>query len=798
MSDRSHPRARARTQPVVLLCAAFAAGATGATARADGVQAVLAGSHVTRVVSGGATYLVEQLVTGESSGQVSDIQAPNFPVQAADDFNLESYFARNTVADPSWTVELGTWWDHNGSVVDFFLFEVGGNDVVRVAPILPNGSVGQLVTVSGWTPTAYSAITGPNVGQKVHGLAFRASDLRKANGQPLAQGEKIRGLRFESSTIDGASFAAVATGGGPQFQVRLPKGVDIQGDPRKWGPMEAWFQGPTHKELDDQPDPFLDYRLQVTFTAPSGARFEVPGFFDGNGSGQSSGDIWKARFTPSEVGTWTFAASFRTGGGVAVSLDALAGQPAAFDGLSGAFLVEDVSPFAEGFHRQGMLRDVGQHYLRFQDGTWFLKGGTNSPENLLAYFGFDDVADSGNLGVLHRYDAHRDDWRPGDPDWVSATTGNDGRGLIGALNYLSGEGVNSVYLLPMNLGGDGQDVSPFVGQAPTSFDKLHYDVSRLNQWNMAFEHAQAKGILLHLVLAETEPANETWLDGGVLGVQRKLFFREMIARFGHHNALQWNLSEENDYSLALLQAFAEYLRAVDPYDHPITVHNHVNSLTQFTQLAGNPLFAVTSNQYTPDEAGAQVEFLRETSQQAGRPWAVCLDENWPAATGLQPNNADDLRKRVLWDAYFSGAAGVEWYFGYQPLPIGGDLDVEDFRSREAMWRYMRFARQFLTSNLPFPAMRPSDGLLSGESSAYGGGEVYSLPATDYAIYLPSANPSGTLDLSQAPGSFRKRWFNPRTGSFEGNAQTIAGGGFHALGTPPSSASEDWVVWFEKL
>lgn len=767
-------------------------------AHADGVQTVLSGSHIARVVSGGATYLAEQLVTGKSSGEVSTVQTPGFPVQAADDLNLESYFARTTVGDPNWTVELGTWWDHNGNAVDFFLFEVGGNDAVRVAPILLDGTIGQLSTVSGWTPTGYSAITGGNIGQMVHGLAFRASDLRKPNGQPLVQGEKIRGLRFESASIDGASFAAVATGGGPVFQVRLPAGVKVPGDPRRWSPLEVWFQGPTHKELDEQPNPFLDYRLTVRFTAPGGERFDVPGFFDGNGSGVGTGDIWKARFTPGQVGTWTFQASFRTGTNLAISLDPLAGQPAAFDGLSGAFQVEDVSPFATGFHRQGMLEDVGAHYLRFQDGTWFLKGGTNSPENLLAYFGFDDVAKSNSQGILHRYATHRGDWKPGDPEWTSTTTGEDGRGLIGALNYLSGVGVNSVYLLPMNLGGDGQDVSPFVGQAPTQFDKLHYDISRLHQWNLAFEHAQAQGILLHVVLAETEAPNETWLDGGALGTQRKLFFRELVARFGHHNALQWNLSEENDFSVSHLNSFAQYLHDVDPYDHPVTLHNFPDLLTQFTQLAGNPLFSVTSNQYSPDSAGSQVEFLRTTSAQAGRPWAVCLDENQPADSGLQPDNADDLRKRVLWDAYLSGSAGVEWYFGYKPLPIGGDLDVEDFRTRAAMWRFMRFARQFVTTHLPFQDMRPADPLLSGESTAYGGGEVFALPGDTYAVYLPSASPSGTLDLNGAPGSFRKRWFNPRTGLFEGSPQTIAGGAFHALGSPPSSSGEDWVVWFDKL
>ena len=43
----------------------------GSTARADGVQVVLAGSHVQRIISGGVPFRAEDLVTGHGSGQVS-------------------------------------------------------------------------------------------------------------------------------------------------------------------------------------------------------------------------------------------------------------------------------------------------------------------------------------------------------------------------------------------------------------------------------------------------------------------------------------------------------------------------------------------------------------------------------------------------------------------------------------------------------------------------------------------------------------------------------------------------------
>ena len=68
------------------------------------------------------------------------------------------------------------------------------------------------------------------------------------------------------------------------------------------------------------------------------------------------------------------------------------------------------------------------------------------------------------------------------------------------------------------------------------------------------------------------------------------------------------------------------------------------------------------------------------------------------------------------------------------LPVGGDLNLEEFRSRADMWAYARHARRFLEANTPFWLMAPADELLSGEAEAYGGGAVsythLTLPTSD--------------------------------------------------------------------
>lgn len=770
------------------------------TARAEVVSAQLKSGYIVRLSAPGSTVTSADLMVGTSSGVVSPVQFPPMPVRAADNLNLQSYFARNGTNDSKWSIDLGTWWNTNGSDADFFVFEVGGNDSIQVAPVFVGGAVGAPVSVSGWTPTGYTAVAGPSLGQEVHGLCFGFSDLRDASGAPLQPGQLLSGIQVHSKDIDGACFAAVD----PYKDASPPtvnhERVYVTGPPRRWSPMEVTYVGRRRfTELDENPNPFLDLRLRVTFQGPGGESLVVPGFFAGSGPGSASGHLWKARFTPPSEGVWTAVASFREGAGAAIAASDLAGVPVDFDGALTTFDVGPVPASATGFHARGMLRYVGTHYLRFDDGGSFIKGGTNSPENLLAYFGFDGIADSGNQGVIHRYLPHRGDWNPGDPFWVGGTTGEDSRGLIGALNYLAGEGVNSVYMLPMNLGGDSQDVCPYVGQRNTGFDKLHFDISRLAQWNRAFQHAQRLGILLHFVLAETEVANELWLDGGTLGVQRKLFYRELVARFGHHNAIKWNLSEENDFPVQSLRNFADFLDELDAYDHPIAVHNKPNDLSQYGLIAGDPRFQATSAQFDPNAAGNQTEALRAMSSSAGHPWVVELDENGPADLGLSVSNAADLRRRVLWDVYFSGGAGIEWYFGTHPLPIGGDVTVEDLRTRQEMWDYMRAARGFVEKFLPFESMDPRDALLSGESSSFGGGEVFARAGQVYAVYLPVANPSGSLDLGEAPGiSFTKRWFNPRANAFQGSPTTVVGGSLQPLGPPPNTPGEDWVVLLKRL
>ena len=268
----------------------------------------------------------------------------------------------------------------------------------------------------------------------------------------------------------------------------------ITGELKRWHPVTITFDGPAASETGE-PNPFRYYRLDVTFRHEDGrAAYVVPGYFAADGdaaeTGATAGSKWRVHFTPDETGQWTYTASFRQGDDVAVSLSPTAGEAAAFDGATGSFTVAETDKGGRDFRGKGMLRYVGERYLRFDNGEWFMKGGADAPETLFAYEDFDGTythagpfdqgggpllwgstqhRDRRGAAPLKSFDAHVQDWQPGDPTWQ----GGKGKGLIGALNYLADKGMNAFSFLTLSAGGDGKNVWPWISH----LEMDRYDVS---------------------------------------------------------------------------------------------------------------------------------------------------------------------------------------------------------------------------------------------------------------------------------------------------------------------------------
>lgn len=577
------------------------------------------------------------------------------------------------------------------------------------------------------------------------------------------------------------------------FSAQVEGDQNTDGSFKKWHRIEVVFEGP---QVEEAPTTFRDYRLDVTFTSPSGTVYKVPGFFDADGdpanTSATSGNKWKARFTGGETGEWSYATSFVTGTNVAANLTGGRGGKAP-DGETGSFVIGAQDKSGKDFRAKGKLEYVGEHYLRFADGDYFIKGGVNSPEVLLEYGEFDGTP-------RHEDDLYAPnikDWKDGDPTWGDGK----GKGIIGLINYLSDLGLNSHYFLCMNAYGDGKEAWPWTGV--DNIDK--YDVSKLAQWEVLFTHFDRMGLMVHFQLSESENTNylEARDGQGAFANARKILYREMVARFGHHIAITWNVGEENQApgeafeaanTHAQRKAFASRIRELTYYNDHIAVHNGPGGVFDdiFPQLIGFKDYTGPSLQtlLVPRRKGGMRsnhdEVLKWVSDSAesGHKWVVSIDEPW---WGKRPGHlADLIRKEAVWGAFLAGGH-MEFYAGRD------DVKHIDYRTYEDCWDPIGHAAQFMNDHLAndIAEMTPNDDLVLGDDNW-----AMANDGETYLFYLKNGG-EAVVDLSKASGrTFSLQWFNPRTGGdlIDGTPNSVKGGAKKlSLGMPPHTVQQDWVI-----
>lgn len=574
-------------------------------------------------------------------------------------------------------------------------------------------------------------------------------------------------------------------------------GCSVSGDQQQWHRVVLSCEGPQGSEADD--GTFTDNRFNVTFS--NGARsMIVPGHFAADGgaadNGASTGNLWRAYFSPPQTGDWNYSVSFRSGSNIAVNTGANAGTPVSgIDGASGSFNVSGAGTPGRDMRTRGLLEHLdGERYMRFAgDDSVFIQGGMDSPENIFGYDEFDDTVKfsdaSSCKGILHSFDPHEADWQTGDPTWGS----NRGQSLIGLVNYIASKGVNSAYIMMNTVRGDGCDAHPWSSYNADGTVKS-FDVSKLDQWERVLGHMTAKGILIHVMTQETE--NDQLLNGGDLGLERQLYYRELISRFGHHPALQWNLGEENTNTAAQETDFANFIRATDPYDHPIYMHTFPGQhSTKYEPLLGLESFDGPTLQYgaIPDSATAGVygdtlSWINQSTN-AGKPWVVTVTE---ASGNNAPTPFSDVtsRQRVfwMWSNVMAGGGGFEWYLKNNGSGHAYDLAVEDLREFDQHWEQSGHVVRFFRD-----VLQQDNGIdlqdLSSDNTVVNSGSAWVLSQTgqNYVVFLHSGG-SVNVDLA-GNGAYEVLWFNPRTGQSSDGGIVQSGGSL----TPPSNVSEDWAV-----
>jgi hypothetical protein len=676
---------------------------------------------------------------------------------------------------------------------------------------LLNGQVVNLATL----PTKNLNIRANTMPEKVGSVRFYYNDTkgyRLENGAPYmfagdqdgvyaswtpkAGTHTIKAIPYKRSKTSGGSgksltvtFKVIDT----SIVIPPKENIIVSGELKKWHKVTLTIDGPVASEKGNL-NPFLNYRLYVTFTHSSGKSYKVPGYFaaDGNAAqtGASWGNKWRVHFAPDETGKWNYAISFRQGNNIAVTDDVFAGKAVSADGKKGSFIISATDKKGKDLRAKGCLRYVGAAYLQFAEtGEYFRKAGADAPENFLAYEDFDNTPNIG--GRRKSWAPHLQDWNTGDPTWK----GGKGKGIIGAVNYLSEQGMNTFSFLTMNIDGDDKNVYPYLDNK----DFTRIDVSKVDQWEIVMEHAQKMGMYLHFKLEERE--NDRLLNGGNLGLERKLYCRELIARFSHHLALNWNIGEENTMTDKQRKDMAKYLYDHDPYKHNIVVHTYPGEQKEiYTPLLGTASdFTGVSIQTSSSSVYKETKKWVLASASAKKKWIVANDEQGPAILGvatdgdykgkrgIAADNSDNIRMNALWGNFMAGGAGVEYYFGTTTGET--DISCQDFRSRAKSWRYAKYALDFFHKYLPFTELTPLNNISTGWCIGKEN-EVY-------VVYLKKGGTSSNISISS--GNYSVKWYNPRSGGDlkNGSITYFKAGKKMSIGKPPSDDRLDWVVLITK-
>ncbi|MEM7790792.1 MAG: putative Ig domain-containing protein, partial [Verrucomicrobiota bacterium] len=660
-------------------------------------------------------------------------------------------------------------------------------------------------------------VNGRVVGTRVNGTTDEDNDYALEDhlflNVPIPAGATVtvRSQAVTNGLIPEGNGTAYSRGRWTTLEIQpagtFDNAVVISGDQMQWHKVTLTIDGPSASESDTSPNPFYDYRMQVTFSNGT-TQISVPGYFAADGAAAetsaTSGSKWRAHFMPTLTGVWTYEVDFRSGSAVAIT-NSPSNFPevSPYDGITGSFPVTVSDKSGDDFRSpdKGRLRYSGKAFPEWMgSGSAFVKAAVNSPELLLEYDDFD------NTNSNRSYSTHFSDWTSTDPVWQ----GDKGKEIIGLMNYISSIGLNSHYFLTMNTAGDGGNAYPWTGS--TSF--FSYDTSKTDQWQILFDHMMTEGIQVQFVLSEQENQSlfENPVNGGnneLFAPSRRLYYREMVARYGYLNAIIWNIGEENGWDRGNLNngndlvndyeqriSYAAYVESLLAYPDNISIHNGpATDDFIFGEFIDNGIGSYRGISFQgryedPFYGHDRIVFWRNSSEAAGTPWIVAYDEPFINSELNSNSEKNNMRENSVWAAFTGGAAGVGIYNG-----AGFDLTVQDYRLYEDFFEIAVRGKDFFASSFDDIASAvPDDSLVTGNNNW-----CLAHVNNTYVVYLRDGGTT-TLDLSNANGTFDVQWFDPdgnNTNLQNGSVTSVTGGGVVSLGNAPSARNSDWAILVKK-
>lgn len=502
---------------------------------------------------------------------------------------------------------------------------------------------------------------------------------------------------------------------------------------------------------------FTDVELTCRYTSPSGRVTEFVGFFDGDGSGGGnlqSGNVWKIRFLPDEVGEWhyTWTWSDETEGG------------------EGFFICDSANA------GKGILRAYEKNP------RWLAYNGSD-PVWLKSYY------ESGHGSIAQAF------------GWI---TENVYQPMIDrGYNHLQVNWLLSLCCFEQYY-HDGPE--PSTPDLALYQDGHASSTMRLDVWQLMEQHVSwlnERDIGLHMFLGFDGSQNEGPEWSSLSESEKDFYVRYVCARLAPYaNLAGWSFvwevpGDREDHELG----WARLVQKYDVFDHLRTYEDEYPLSNEYHRPEYN--FAAIENHlmYSQDR-DLDRPYWKEpwTHHEAclaayvrGKP-VYMIEGNalwrrfWQSRTGA---TLDDLRQSA-WACATAGAsfnwcghAGEEALvaFGPEGLPFNGD----DNPYAASAFQLDILAR-VMNEELAFYSMIPSDSLLAGHDAK----SVWCLsePGEQYLVFSANGNP---FELQLANGQYvNNQWINAKTGSKIDVPEIRALDPEQVSFTPPDN-STDWVL-----
>jgi hypothetical protein len=347
------------------------------------------------------------------------------------------------------------------------------------------------------------------------------------------------------------------------------------------------------------PNPF-DLTFTATVTSPSGQKYSVPGFFDGNGSGASIGNVWKFRVYTDQVGTWRWTTSSNVAG-----LSGLSGSVAVSGTQAGVF---GNGPIVENPARpRSFMYQSGKPV--FLTGK-FLDSAAPSPIKFSHTMFSEKLTDTNRQAMLSRH---------------------------------LGMKLNKINIYYANK-GDYSSVSttPWVGTAASN-DKTRFDLARWKMYDQWVAKLRDSGIAAHMWFLADDSS-----FASLSQADRQRLIKYAMARQSAYVNTMFVVALEWQETLSSIEVAtdANFMHQNNPWARLVSVHGTTGNFSFATALWADYMDIQGGNTASYSVIHNSTTYHRGLSAKP-----VIQEEH-----GL--GSEDTLHRQRAWAAFTGGAAGV--------------------------------------------------------------------------------------------------------------------------------------------